>query len=69
MIALRVKNAVNTINISSTTSNMTAKAMVAKTLGIENMSTLRHVVNLFGASAKYGEPGIATPQKEVRHAP
>jgi hypothetical protein len=48
---------------------MTAKAMVAKTLGIENMSTLRHVVNLFGGSAKYGEPGIATPQKEVRHAP
>jgi hypothetical protein len=69
MIAASAKKAVKTTIISNTTSNMTAKATVAKTLGIENISTLRHVVNFFGGSVKYGDPGIKTPQNEVRHAP
>jgi len=43
--------------------------MEAKTLGIEKVSTLRHVVKYLGGSSKYGEPGIPVPQKEVRHAP
>jgi hypothetical protein len=69
MIALRVKKAVKTSIISNTTSNITAKPMVAKTVGIENIKSLLHVVNFFGGSVKYGDPGIKSPQNEVRQAP
>ena len=60
-MALSVKNAVKTSIISSTTSNITARYIDAKTLGIENVRTLFHVVSFFGGSSRYGEPGIVSP--------
>ena len=68
-IALSVNTTVYPTNISNTTPYMIARMVDIRRIGIEKERTLFHVVNFFGGSSKYGEPGIFIPQKEVRHAP